>query len=77
MGIKKFFLKKLMKSKLKGQNIPEEQQDKILDIMLKNPDLFQKIAKETQELVGQGKDQQSAMMEVMQKYQNELKDLMN
>lgn len=65
-----------MKSKLKGQNIPEEQQDKILDVMLKNPELFKKIAQEAQEKIKEGKDQQSAMMEVMQEHQDELKDLM-
>ena len=65
-----------MKSKLKGQNIPEEQQDKILDVMLKNPELFKKIAQEAQEKMKEGKDQQSAMMEVMQEHQDELKDLM-
>jgi len=76
MGLKKFFLKNLMKSKLKGQNISEEQQDKILNLVLKNPELFKKITEEAQVLMKEGKDQQTAMVEVMQRYQNELKGLM-
>lgn len=76
MGLKKFFLKKLIKSKLKGQNIPEDQQEKIINVVSENPKLFQQIAKEAKEKMKEGKDQQTAMMEVMQKHQDKLKGLM-
>jgi len=47
-----------------------------MNAMMKNPQLFEKIAKEIKELEKQGKNQMFASMEVMKKYQNELRDLM-
>jgi hypothetical protein len=76
MGIKDFFVKKMLGSQLKKTGLPQEQQDKLMDAMLKNPQLFEKIAKEIKELEKQGKNQMFASMEVMKKYQNELRDLM-
>lgn len=67
-------MKKMMASQLKG--VPEAQQEKILDMIEKNPDFFQKIAKEVQDMVKQGRDQQAATMEVMRKYQGELQGIM-
>lgn len=76
MSIKDFFMKKILASQLKKSGLPQEQQDKLLNAMLKNPELFQKIAQEIKELEKQGKNQMFASMEVMKKYQNELRDLM-
>jgi hypothetical protein len=58
------------------KDVPADQRDQIISMMEKNPDFFQKIATEVQEKVNGGKDQMAATMEVMQKYQNELKGLM-
>lgn len=69
--IKEFFLKKMVQSQLK--NMPKEQQEIVTRLLEKNPDLFMKIAKETQDKVKGGKDQMLAMMEVSKKYQSELK----
>jgi len=69
-----FLMKKMIKSQLKG--VPEAEQEKIIEMVSKNPELFKKIALEVQEKVKGGKDQMAAMMEVMQKYQNELQGLM-
>ena len=74
MSIKDLLLRKMIKSKLKG--VPEAEQEKIISMVEKNPELFQKIAIEAQEKMKGGQDQMSAMMEVMSKYQNELKDVM-
>jgi hypothetical protein len=74
MSLKSFLMKKMLKSKMK--DIPEDQQEKIFAAIEKNPQLFQKIAEEVQQKMKEGKDQMSASMEVMMKYQNELKDLM-
>lgn len=76
MGIKDFFMKKMLTSQLKKTGLPQAQQDKLLEGMMKNPELFQKIAKEIKELEKGGKNQMFASMEVMKKYQNELRDLM-
>ncbi len=69
-----FLMKKMLKSQMKG--VPEDQQEMILEMVEKNPDLFKKIAKEMQEKVKSGKDQQAAGMEVMTKYQNEIQEAM-
>ncbi len=76
MGIKDFFMRKVLTSQLKKSGLPEAQQEKIMNAMIKNPELFQKIAKEVKELEKGGKNQTFASMEVMKKYQNELRDLM-
>ncbi len=74
MSLKTFLMKKMLKSKMK--DVPADQQEKIFAAIEKDPELFQKIAVEVQEKMKQGKDQMAASMEVMMKYQNELKDLM-
>jgi hypothetical protein len=74
MSLKTFMMKKLLASKMK--DVPQEQQEKIFNAIETNPDLFQKIALEVQEKVKGGKDQMAATMEVMQKYQDDLKKVM-
>lgn len=76
MGIKDFFVKKMLGSQLKKSGLPQEQQDKLMEAMMKNPALFKKIADEIKALEKGGKNQMFASMEVMKKYQNELRDLM-
>jgi hypothetical protein len=46
MGIKDFFMKKMLGSQLKKSGLPQEQQDKLMEAMMKNPQLFKKIADE-------------------------------
>ncbi len=71
---KTMLMKKMLKSQLK--NVPEAEQEKILKIVTENPELFKKIAMEAQEKIKEGKDQMTAMMEVMAGHQDELKDVM-
>lgn len=58
------------------KDVPEREQERMLKMVEKNPELFQKIALEIQEEMKNGKDQMAATMTVTQKYQNELKELM-
>lgn len=76
MGIKDFFVKKMLQNQLKKSGLPQAQQERLIEGMLKNPELFEKIAKEIKNLEKQGKNQMAASMEVMKKYQNELRDVM-
>jgi len=71
---KNFLMKKMLQSKLK--DVPEEQQDKILEVIQKNPEFFKKIAEEIQAEMKTGKDQMAASMAVMQRHQGELKGMM-
>lgn len=67
-------MKKMLKSKMK--DLPEKDQERMVKAITENPELFQKIGEEVQEKMKNGKDQMSATMEVMQKYQNDLKQIM-
>ncbi len=74
MGMKSFLMKKMLKSKLK--HLPQDQQDKIIAAIEKNPQLFEKMAKEIKQLTKEGQNETAASMQVMRKYQAELRDLM-
>lgn len=71
---KEFLLKQMLKRQLKG--IPEDEQNRIITIVTKNPELFQKIAMEAQEHVKGGMEQMAAMQKVMLKYKDELEKVM-
>ena len=68
---KNFLLKKMLRT----QGVPEAQIDMVITMMEKDPELFKKIATEIQEKIKNGMDQTAASMEVMKKYESELKKL--
>jgi len=72
MGIKQFFTKQA--TKYATRNLPEDQKEMINTLVEQDPKLFEKIAKETQELVKSGKPEMYASFEVMKKYQKELQE---
>ena len=66
----------MLVSQLKGAGLTEEQQTKLIEMVSKNPELFKKIALESQELIkNQGMDQMAAIMKVAEKYKSELEGL--
>ncbi len=67
-------MKKMLKSKMK--DMPEAEQEKMIKLVTENPELFQEIGLEIQAKMKEGKDQMAATMEVMQKYQEEIKKIM-
>jgi hypothetical protein len=70
---KNLLMRKMLKSQLKG--VPESEQNKILDMVEKNPDFFSKIGVEVQEKMKTGMSQMDAVMEVMKNYQTDLKKM--
>ena len=74
MGIKDFFVKKLIESKLK--DVPEAQREQIIKLVTENPELFEKIGKQIQQKTKEGKTEMAASMEVMRKYQSEIQKVM-
>lgn len=72
--IKEFLLKQVIKRQLKG--VPEAEVDRILAIVEKNPELFQKIGDEIQAKVKAGRSQMAASMEVMRAHQSELQKVL-
>jgi len=65
----------LMKKMLRTQGVPEAQIDMFITMIEKNPELFKTIASEIQEKVKGGMSQMDAGMQVMKKYETELKKL--
>ena len=75
MGVQDFFLRQMMKAKLK--DVPEAQREQIMQLVTKNPELFKKIGEEVDRRVKKGGEpQMKATMEVMKKYRAELAALM-
>lgn len=74
MGIKDFFLKQMLKGKLRG--LPEAEQKRVLALVEANPEFFKKIGDEIEKRKKSGQDEMTASMEVMRKYQSELQKLM-
>ncbi len=73
MGIKQFFTKQA--AKYATRNLPEDQKEMIQKLVEVDPKLFEKIAKETQELIKSGKPEMYASFEIMKKYQAELQEV--
>lgn len=65
----------LIRKMLRTQGVPPEQIEMFIKMMEKDPKLFEKIAAEIQEKVKGGMDQMQAGMQVMQKYEADLKKL--
>ena len=71
---KEFLMRKMLQSKL--GNLPKEEQEKIIGLVTKNPELFQEIATKIKAQMDGGKDQAAATMDVMKQYQGQIRQLM-
>lgn len=72
--IRNFLMKKMMERQMK--NVPKEQQERIMNAVQTNPELFKKINKEIKAEIKKGRSQMVASMEVMKKHQKELQQAM-
>ena len=68
--IKEFLLKQAVKHGTK--NLPKEQAQMLEEAVTKNPELFEKIAKEIDALKKSGKPEMYAALKEKKKYQKEL-----
>ena len=71
---KNFLLRQALKAKMK--DVPKAEQERIITMMEKNPDLFKKISDEVKKKMKGGQSEMAATMVVMRKYQAELQKLM-
>lgn len=71
---KDFITKQLVKKQLKG--VPEEQQQKIMNLIEKDPDFFKAIGEKIQEEMKNGKGQMEATMIVMKEHREKLSKLL-
>ncbi len=63
----------MLQTQFKGSGLTDEQQNKLIEMVTKNPELFKKIAEESQSLMkSQGMNQMQAIMKVSEKYKAEL-----
>jgi mRNA-degrading endonuclease RelE of RelBE toxin-antitoxin system len=74
MGVKDFFMKKMLEKQMK--DLPKDQQEKMIKLITENPEFFQKISNEIKQEMNSGKDQMAATMGVMRKHQAELQKIM-
>ncbi len=68
---KNFLLKKMLRT----QGVPEAQIEMFIVMMEKNPELFKTIAEEVQTKMKEGMSQMDAGMQVMKKYEADLRKL--
>jgi len=66
-------MKQMLKRQMK--DIPAAEQEKMFNIIEKNPDFFGSIAMKVQEKMKTGKDQFTATMEVMKEHEAELRTI--
>lgn len=71
--MKNFIMKKMLARQLK--DVPQAERDKLLKMFEKDPELFTRIAKETEEEAKKGGNQMHAMMRVASRHKKELEDL--
>lgn len=65
----------LLKKMLKSQGVPESQIEMFVNMIEKNPELFKTIASEIEQKIKTGMDKNAAGIQVMKKYEQELKKL--
>lgn len=75
MGVKGFFLRKVIENQMK--HLPKDQREMFIRLFEENPKLFEKIAKEVKEKKRAGQDEMLAAAAVMQKYQSEIQQLVS
>ncbi len=74
--LKQFALKKVLEKQMK--DAPPEQREMIMAMLEKDPELFEKIAKEMQdELKKNGNNQMAAATKILPKYQREILSVMS
>ncbi len=74
--LKNFAIKKALETQMK--DVPEDQKRMIMEMLEKDPALFEKVAKEIQaELKVNGNNQMAAAKKVLPKYQKEILTIMS
>lgn len=72
--IKEFFIRRMIEGQLK--QLPSDQREKIVNMFLENPEFFETLAKELRDEMNSGKDQASALQEIMLRHRDELEKVM-
>lgn len=74
--MKQYAMKKMLQSQMK--DVPQDQQDMLMELVEKDPKLFEEMAKEMQaEMKKNGNNQMAAATKVMPKYQEKIMAVMS
>ena len=74
--IKNYAMRKMLQSQMK--DAPESQQQMVMEMLEKDPQLFEQLAKEMpEEMKKNGNNQMAAAMKVLPKYQQQLMNAMS
>jgi hypothetical protein len=60
-----FFMKNLLKGKLKAAGVPEAETERLLKVIEENPDFFKNIAEKVQQKVSAGMNQEEAIKSIL------------
>ncbi len=71
--LKEYFLKKMLERNL--SQVPQSERDRLVGMISQNPDFFAKLASSIQSKMTAGKEQMSAVREVMEENRAELSQL--
>ncbi len=64
-------------AQIKKLNLPKDQQDKIVNAIVNNPEFFKKLAEDMQMEMKSGQNQMQVAQKLAGKYQNEIKQILD
>ncbi|MDD3156518.1 MAG: hypothetical protein PHP14_03960 [Candidatus Pacebacteria bacterium] len=74
--LQEFILRKMLMAQIKKMGLPKDQQDKIVNAVVKNPEFFKKMAEEMQSEMKSGLSQMEVAQKLAGKYQGEIKKIL-
>jgi len=77
MGLQNLVLRQMLMAQIKKLNLPKDQQDKIVNAIVNNPEFFKKLAEDMQMEMKSGQNQMQVAQKLAGKYQNEIKQILD
>ena len=74
--LQELILRKMLMAQIKKMGLPKDQQDKIVNAVVKNPEFFKKMAEEMQSEMKSGLSQMEVAQKLAGKYQGEIKKIL-
>lgn len=71
--LKNFLIKNFIKSKLKG--VPDEEIDRIIEMVEKNPDFFKEMGEKLQQMTASGMSQEQAVQKIFAENKDKLQNI--
>jgi len=72
-----FLMRQMLMAQIKKLNLPKDQQDKIVNAIVNNPEFFKKLAEDMQTEMKSGQNQMQVAQKLAGKYQNEIKQILD